>query len=428
MTYRYLNAGLSVSGKTPKETLVGDFQGALNKDFKTSSDWFVIQREFPYGSSEYVDVEARVNRVFDGKTTVSIADDFKRLLFRTPEDSPPLGSLYQFDDNYWMVTNIEAIKSLATTCVVRRCNNVLRWRDFNTGVIYSVPCVVDYLIKETRDYSTGGASLVQPSGFAEIIVQFNPVTNKIRPSRRFLFGNKDNWMAYKVMGGGINNYDNRITTNLTSAGLLRISTLANQANEDTDDFVNGIADAKEYIYSVSLNTNSQAIKMGDFDTLVATVEMNGNTVSKPVVWNSSNTLVATTDQSGKITSVGLGITTIRCSLSDNASVYDECIVTVSNASSDNYVVSLSPNIDIMYEGTEQTFTVRLLLNGTLQADTFTFSLNAGNISIDNYRYNVLSGTTFWVKNLKRYDGDQLIVTATSGSHSIQIPIKLHGAW
>lgn len=428
MTYRFLNSSLSVSGKNPKETLSSDFQGALNKEFKTSSDWFVIQREFPYGSSEYIDVEARVNRVFDGKTTVTIADDFKRLLFRTPEDAPQLGSLYYFDDNYWMVTNTEAIKSLATTCVVRRCNNVLRWRDFNNGAIYSVPCVIDYLIKETRDYSTGGGSLVQPSGFAEIIVQFNPDTNKIRPSRRFLFGNQDNWMAYKVMGGGINNYDNRITTNMTSAGLLRISTLANQANEDTDDLVNGIADAKEYNYSLSLNQNSQTITIGDSYTLIATVEMNGDTVSKPVVWESGSISIATISQSGIITPVGVGTTTIRCSMQDNLSVYDECVLVVSGAPSSNYMIALSPNIDGLFEGTEQTFTVTLSLNGVPQPDSFTFSLNSGSISIDNYRYNVLSGTSFWIKNLKRYDGDQLVVTATSGVHSMQIPIKLRGAW
>ena len=427
MPYTYLIAGMPMQ-KSPKESLTGDFQGALNIDFKTASDWFTIQREFPYASGIYIPVDARVNRLFDGKTTVTVGDDFKRLLFRNPEDAPALGSMYQFDDNYWIVTNVEAIKSLATTCVVRRCNNMLRWKDFYSGQVYSQPCVIDYLIKETRDYSTGGSSLVQPSGFAEIIVQFNANTNKIRPSRRFLFGNVNNWMAYKVMGGGINNFDNRVTTDMVSVGLLRISTLANQANEQTDDFVNGIADALEYNYTISLNSNNLILAMGSSYTLVPTIEMNGGNISKNVLWTSSDTTKLVVDSNGTLTPVGVGGATVRCQLSDNPNVFDECIVNITSTTVNNYSITLTPNVDYVYEGEAQSFSVSLMLNGIQQPDVFVFALNTNGIPYTNFQYNVLSGNSFWINNLKRYEGNQLVVTATSGSHSMQIPIRLKGGW
>lgn len=427
MPYRYLNASLPMQ-KTPKDSLTGDFQGALNRDFKVSSDWFTIQREYPYGSEQYEDIDVRINRVFDGKTTVTISDDFKKILFKNPDDAPLLGGMYKFDNNYWIVTNVEAIKSLATACVVRRCNNVLRWKDYDTGFVYSKPCIIEYLIKETRDYTTGGSSLVQPSGFAEIIVQFSEATNKIRPSRRFLFGNKNNWMAYKVMGGGVNNFDNRITKDMMSVGLLRLSTLANQANEQNDDFINGVADSMEYNYSLSLNENSASITIGSSYILIPTTTLNGEEISRDVTWTSSDITKAVVNSLGVVTPISSGNVVIRCSLSNNESAFDECSISITEYSVDNYSIDVSPNVDYVYEGAEQVFTTVLYLNGLAQANTFTYSLSVNGISYNNFQYNVLSGNTFWIKNMKKHIGANLVITATSGVHSIQIPVSLKGAW
>lgn len=427
MSYKFLNASLPMK-VSPRDRLTADFNNALNIDFKTASDWFTIQRELPYGSGTYSDIDVRVNRLFEGKTTVSVGDDFKKILFRTNEDAPRMGSMFYFDDNYWIVTNVEAIKGIATTCVVRRCNDVLRWKDTNTGVVYSQPCVIDYLIKETRDYTTGGSSLVQPSGFLEIIVQFNPNTNKVRPSQRFIFGNQYNWNAFKVMGGGVNNNDKRSTMDNMSVGLLRLSLLANQVNSDTDDLIEGIADAFENVYSIGLNTGNLVLALGSSYTLIPTIEKDGTTVSKSVTWSSSDISKATVNQSGVVTPIGVGVVTIKCAMADNDAVFDSCVINVINTTVDNYSILVSPNQDYIYETEEQVFTTTLIVNGISQPDTFTYSLSTNGVPTNNFRYNVLSGNTFWIKNLKRYDDNSLVVTASSGSNSIQIPIRLRGNW
>jgi len=427
MTYRFLNASLPIQ-KTPKETFTADFQNNMDNDFYVSSDWFTIQREVPYGSEEYDDVDVRINTLFQAKTAVAVGDDFKKLLFKNPLETPSLGTMFQFDNNYWVVVNLENIKNLATTCVVRRCNNVLRWKDFQTGLIYNQPCVIDYLIKETRDYSTGGASLVQPSGFLEINTQFNERSNKIRPSKRFLFGNVDNWNAFKIMGGGINNYNNNFTTNMMSTGLLKLSLLSNQINENTDDLINGVADYNEYVYTISLNESSISLSVGSSYTLIPTIELNEETVSKNVSWSSSNVAVATVNAYGTITPLKVGNVTITCSLSDNSLVYDSCSIAITSNTVDNYSILLNPNKDYVFEGEDDVFTTTLYLNGVAQNNTFTYSLNANGVPSDNFQYNVLSGNTFWVRNIKRYDAKSLMFTATSGAVSIQIPIKLKGNW
>ena len=412
----------------PKGTLISDFQTNLEKQFYVASDWFTIQKEYPYGSEEYVDADVRINTLFEAKTAMAIGDDFKKLLFKSPAEAPTLGQFFQFDNNYWIVSNIENIKNIASTCVVRRCNNLLRWKDFGTGLVYSQPCVLDYTVKETRDYSTGGSSLVQPSGFLEIFTQFNIRSNKVRPNRRFLFGNADNWLAYKIMGGGVNNYNNLFTSDMNSVGLLRLSLLANQVNDDTDDLTNGIADAGEYTYTLSLNVNNLSLAMGNNYTIIPTVELNGGIINKSLVWTSSKTSVATVSSAGILTPVSTGTSTITCSLADNPSVSTTCSLTITSTAVNNYSIVISPMTDYIYEGEEQVFTTTLYLNGISQSDTFAYTLNANGVPSANYRYNILSGNTIWVKNIKRYDLNSLIFTATSGSKSIQIPVKLKGGW
>jgi hypothetical protein len=147
-----------------------------------------------------------------------------------------------------------------------------------------------------------------------------------------------------------------------------------------------------------------------------------------VSWSSSNNLIATVNSSGTITPLQVGSVNITCSLLDNSSVYDQCSVVVTSNSVDNYSILLNPNKDYVFEGDDDIFTTTLYLNGVAQNNTFTYSLNENGVPSDNFQYNILSGNTFWVKNIKRYDAKSLMFTATSGAISIQIPIKLKGNW
>jgi len=230
------------------------------------------------------------------------------------------------------------------------------------------------------------------------------------------------------MGGGINNYNNNFTANLMSTGLLRLSLLANQVNENTDDLVNGVADYGEYNYTVTLNESAISLAVGSSYTLIPTVELNEQTVSKNVVWSSSNNAVATVSSNGTITPLKIGTTQIQCALFDNPSITDTCSISITAIGADNYSILLTPNKDYIFEGEEQVFTTVLYENGLAQSDVFTYSLNTNGVPTDNFQYNVLSGNTFWVRNIKRYDLKSLMFTATSGINSIQIPIKLKGSW
>lgn len=426
--YKFLPASLPIR-KPPKASLISDFQNSLDKEFYTSSDWHTIERETPYGSSTYTNVDVRINRLLDAKTTNVIGDDYKRLLFKDVSDTPGLGSMFRFENSYWIVTNVERVKNIAGTCVVRRCNNVLRWKDFDTGHIYEQPCVLDYLLKENRDFSTGGSGIVQPSGFIDCQVQFNEKTNRIRPNRRFIFGNQSNWQALRLSGGGLNNYTNQVTYNNMSVGIIRMSLYASQINNQTDDLINGIADVGDYVYTIELNKNSLSLAQTESFTLLATVRLNGSVVTEEMEWSSSNPLIASVSSSGVVTGVATtGTAAITCRIKGNPFVEETCSVSITETPDDNYEIRISPNMFDVYEGEEQVYEVFLYENGVLLPDTFIFTVNPGSIPFSHYRYDILSGNSFYIKNIKKYSGDNIIFTATSGTNTKQFSISLKGAW
>ena len=240
MAYTYLKAQMPMIGKSQKDKYVDLFQETLNLQFTNASDVWTIQEELPYAGDVWYESEVRViTHVINNETGDKLGDDYRKIMFKDIDHATGPGYMYYFDENYWVVINADIHKNLAASCVVKRCNNVLRWTDPDGGY-FEVPCSIDYLIKENRDFATAGTALVAPAAQLEVLCQWNTKSNRVRPNQRFLFGNANNWNAFRVLGGGVNNYNNMQTEDNLSAGLLRLSMMANYVNPDTDDLTNGI--------------------------------------------------------------------------------------------------------------------------------------------------------------------------------------------
>ena len=424
---KYLNSYISYLHQSPKDQKREAYQKAVDELFYRSSDWYTIQEETEYASGEFCEIDVRINNVVFGRTGLPQGDDHKVLLFKEIDHSVSLGWYYIFDDNYWIVTNVMSKSSLHTSAVVRRCNNVLKWVT-QDGAVFEVPCAIDYGINENRDYSTAGSKLVSPSGMLRIFSQLNSKTNTIVANQRFLFGNVNNWTAFRVMGGGIENFNNLSTLTNDVSGLLTLTLNADYVNPDTDDLVNGIAEYNDNLYSIVLSDETLSGNPSDQIQLYATVTLNGQTVTKSLSWSSSNTKIATVDSNGLVTFVSEGNATITCSISDNAYINDTCAVTVTLAPVNEYQVVVSPNQNYVLETDTKTFTVELYLNGALQADAFSFILNAGTVPSDNYVFTAIDGNNFSIKNIEKYLDDTLVVQCTSGIHIKNIEIELRGIW
>lgn len=427
MPYPFMTAGQSIQ-VNPKTDYTQLFQEIITDQFYNSTDWHTIEQETALASGVYENIDARITELINVNTGEKIEDDFKRLLFSNINQPVSLGRMYRFDNNYWVTVNVDKIKSLASTATIRRCNNVLRWLDETTGAIYEAPCSLSYLIKENRDYSTAGSAIVVPSGMIDCIVQFNSQTNKIKPNQRFLFGNTMNWISYRVEGGGINNFNNLSTSDNMSSGLIKFSLTVDYSNMETDDIVNGIANAGTNVYALTINQDSITGAPLQTVQLLATVMLNGETVTRSLVWTSSTPSVATVNSNGLVTFVAVGTATITCRMLGNSSISDTCPVTVVSSPVDNYQVIASPDSNYVLEGTDKTWTVYLYKNGVQQADVFIFTLDANTVTSANYTYTVLGDNSFKVKNIKKFLADTLDVTCTSGIYSKIISVSLKGAW
>lgn len=428
MAYPFMSAGSLINNKTPKQDYINLVQETLNEQFYNASDWYTIQEETSVGSGQYQNVDVRVNNLINPTTADNSEDDFKKLIFPDLDHSVNLGRLYLFDDNYWITINVDKIKTLAQTVIVRRCNNVLRWIDEQTGALYEEPCSIGYLIKENRDYSTAGSAIVVPSGMVDCFFQINTRTNKIKPNQRFLFGNPNNWTAYRTEGGGINNFNNQKTLDNNSATLGRYSLSADFINEQADNLTLGIANAYTNVYEITLNQSTGSGSTGQTIQLEATVTLNGETVTRNVTWASSNTTVATVSSVGLVTILATGNSTITCSLENNNTVSATCVIAGTGSPVDNYQVIFSPDSNYVLEGAEKTWTVYLYKNNVQQIDTFTFSLDSNTVPATNYTYTVLGGNSFKIKNITRFLTDSLEITATSGAYNKTITVALRGAW
>lgn len=413
--------------KTPKETYRDNFQRMVDEKFYNSSDWYTVQEETVYGSGIYQDLDVRINNVVTGRTGMPQGDDYKVFMFKNIEHSVTLGYMYIFENNYWIVINLTKIGSLATTATVRRCNNVLRWIN-SDGSYYEQPCVIDYGIKENRDYSTAGSKVVSPSGLLKVTTQLNDKTNTIRPNRRFLFGNIGNWTGYRVMGGGIENYNNLATFSNDLTGYMILTMNADYINADEDDLVNGVAELDQNLYSITLSDSIvSGNALGSYQ-LYAEAQLNGQTVDRTFSWSSSDETIATVDSNGLVSFISDGTCVITCYLKDNQSVYDTCDITVTSLPVSEYQVVISPLKNYVLESSTETFNVTLYMNNVPQPDTFVFNLSSGTIPSNNYVFTVIDGNNFSIENVEKFLLDVLTIECVSGIHSKSFEINLRGLW
>lgn len=420
-----------------------DFYALVEKEFENAVNVYEIDEEFPRASKKYVKRTVRIDKVVDAVTGAVQTDDWRKLLFRTPDRKPKIGEMFYFFDNYWIAVNTENTASVTSTAIVRRCNNVLRWMD-KSGEIYEEYCIMPVMIQENRDYATSGTAFVGPSGFMEIISQFNERTNKIYPNQRFLFGNPDNWTAYRTLGAGLNSINRTSTTDPYSAGILRLSVLANYVNPEMDDIVYGIADKNQFDYRIILDTSSISGTIGQKIQLKYQVLKGDKIVDKIPYFYAENGEICDVDKTGVLTLKNNGKTQIFVSLTkifdEDTKIFDDktnyfgnivsCDIKVTSLPSYNIEFVLSPIETNILELETNTYSINVYENGINTEETLSFIVNTESIPAINYTFTELDRNSFSITNNIRYLDNDLIIRCYSAKHdtSKDFAFKLKGGW
>lgn len=146
-------------------------------------------------SYETVQVNGTEQRVSVADVTGDLAT---KKIFSVPGEDLPHGEVIEWDGAMWLITEVDAHKTLYTKGRMRRCNYYLKWIDDN-GEIVSRWCVVEdgtkYLIGEkTRDMMSIGDARIA------ITIGKDEDTNKLRRGMRFLIDDMDSEdvLAYQV--------------------------------------------------------------------------------------------------------------------------------------------------------------------------------------------------------------------------------------
>lgn len=410
----------------PKQEFRDRTSEAFNLSLEVSPNVFDdIQYESDYGKKKFTYVTGRVDSVISPSTGQKLGDDFKNFIFSNSEPSVFVGELFKWKNNYWIATNTNTYESVSNNCVVRRCNNMLKWIDKN-GNILSEPCIMIETIKQSNDYS--GDKLTTVSGFTGLFCQRNENTNKIVSNQRFLFGTKENRKAFRVFGDGVKNFLNSVTDDDTSPSVIELTIGGSYVYPDIDDLVNGIPN--RYLDSYTININDV-----DFDELVgytkqltATVKRGDDIVLEaPVKWETSNENVISVTLDGVIELIGLGTATITCTLGDNGLITDTILITSTSSKTNKYEIKINPNILEINEGLTEIFTINLYENDIKILDTFEFTI-LGTVPSNQYLFTPIDGNSFSIKNKEAYFVSPLIIRCVSGIHSQDIQISLKGAW
>lgn len=424
MDYNYINIQ-SEYGLPPGREIESYFDAYVDDAFYLSPTVHKIEEQLAIGSKEYRKIDARVNRGINVYTGRNMGDDWRRLIFKDKTHPIEMGKKYYFDKNYWLTYNADTYKNFAVSCMVKRCNNVLRWLDVH-GDYHEEPAIFDLMIARARDQMSS-YDLINIQGYINVYAQLNSSTEKIRENQRFLVGAKSNRIAYKVFGGGIRNFINSETFNDESAGILMLTMGGSHINPTTDDMERGIANANQLSYTIGglpsvIDSNPGTV----FKLYPSLYREHYHIPGATFAYSSSNEAIATVSADGEINMVSEGSVEVFVRYVENPKIFHSITVNILHGMSDVSVV-VSPEPTYVVEGKTQVYECWLYSGGIRQSDVFDFEIDEStSVPSSSYEFEKINGNTFSIKNIKRVPYNEIVINCSSGSHIKQIKVALRG--
>lgn len=372
-------------------------QELINEDFEYSPNWYQdIEQEVEFGSLEFKKIDARINQIMDSKVGDRINDDYRKIIFRDLSFKPELGSRYKFDNNIWIVYSTDNIKSVHSSCYIRRCNNTINLQD-KYGNIHQEPCIID--IKPTKSGVTEQEYMSTPVARQVLMYQYNEWTKPLFVNSRIMF----NRQVYKI--GSIMELDRTETFDANSIKFVKCYVDNDLVNEYDNEELQ-VADYKDYNYSVNVINNLIGTKNG-VGTLTATVSLDNEEANENVYWYSSNEdIISIGKDTGNYQMNNSGKATIYAKMINNENFYSEINVEVSDEQLNIYKNMISPKVDYIPLNNTQEYEVYETLNGN-KTDT-QFEIKVFGMKDKYYNFNK-NGNVFKIKNILQNENDLLQV-------------------
>lgn len=236
------------------------YQLDIDQHFVYANNYYEIEIEKNNGSNIFETIGVRIDKAVNANTGVKLSDDYKKIIF-SQNPGLVLGKKFSFGENIWLTTDISSLYTNSCSCIVRRCNNVIRYQD-DDGYD-SEPCVIDY--NSSGNQLDIKQDIILPTKVIKLYVQNNKITNQIKVNNRFIFGSQ----VFKVIS--LEDY-NRIKTNDKHIGILTFILELDSLGAN-DDRINDIAANGLVITSNNFEENkTEYVTTSEQDTVLETVE------------------------------------------------------------------------------------------------------------------------------------------------------------
>lgn len=364
--------------KKPHDAYLSHLQALINERWENSTQTiFSVYQQADIGSDEWIEQPISIDTAIDIGTGFKKGDDFKVFSHKNISADMKLGIMFRTEEDYWICTNTNGYASPTNSCEVRRCNNVMKWVDPETGFVNQQWCAIDYELSSPRP--SKDKDIVVADGHIFVLVQGNDLTRSIPKNQRFIF----NGLAFKVSAFQSLLDEDNITFH---SNLLYIDMYADPI-QPSDDLVNGIANATDYQYAIELQTDITEQIDGFTGQILSTVTCNGEVVDREIDWTGNDFVTVNEDGSytlnGTIPPSNDGedeggndepvekIAVITATLKGNPNVTASCSIKIVDEIEDTVDIIIDPLFSEVRQSLPQSFSVYLYKNGVQQDDAIT---------------------------------------------------------
>lgn len=397
--------------ETPHNRYINQLQALINDRWDNSTQTsYPIYQQAEIGSATYEVVDVSVDTAIDIGTGFKKGDDFKVFSHKNISTEVPLGLMYKTDRDYWICINTNGFESPTNSIEVRRCNNIMKWVNPQNGCVYEHWCAIDYELSSPQP--SKDKDVVVASGHIFVIVQGNEVTRAIRKNQRFIF----NGQPYKISA-----YQTMLNNDVgTEHSTLLYIDMYLDTIQPSDDLVNNIANATDYIYTIEIQPDFSQQVSGFTGQVSATVEFNSEVVDRGIVWSGNEYVTINDNGDYELTGSAGDVAVITATLSGNSNVFATCEIEIVDNVVDIYDVVIEPSFDEVRQKQPMTFTAYLYQNGVRQDDEITWGYSG--LTTDYFALSQ-DGHTFTLSVLK-LTNDPLTLTFSAGVATKTIDVML----
>lgn len=397
--------------ETPHNRYINQLQALINDRWDNSTQTsYPIYQQAEIGSATYEVVDVSVDTAIDIGTGFKKGDDFKVFSHKNISTEVPLGLMYKTDRDYWICINTNGFESPTNSIEVRRCNNIMKWVDPNNGFVHQQWCAIDYELSTPQP--SKDKDVIVANGHIFVIVQGNELTRAIRKNQRFIF----NGQPYKISA-----YQTMLNNDVgTKHSTLLYIDMYLDTIQPSDDLVNNIANATDYIYTVEIQPDFSKQVSGFTGQVSATVEFNGEVVDRDIIWSGNEYVTIDDNGDYELTGSVGDVAVITATLSGNQNVFATCDIEIVDNVVDIYDVVIEPSFDEVRQKQPMTFTAYLYQNGVRQDDEITWGYSG--LTTDYFALSQ-DGHTFTLSVLK-LTNDPLTLTFSAGVATKTIDVML----